>query len=103
MSIFDRWFRRGSAGLKERAAIAGGSFRAPAGFAVAAWAGEIDVPSFSRMDGGVWLASTGRATDVALETLRALLVSVDEALSRPPLIAHLARPEARVAELCTLE
>jgi hypothetical protein len=31
----------------------------PVGFRVQTWPGETDAPAFTRMDGGVWLASTG--------------------------------------------
>jgi hypothetical protein len=68
--------------------------RIPEGHEVKAWPGEIPAPSFTRMDGGVILASTGCQSDVNVAAVRALFDAVEKRL-RPPQEPILLVPELR--------
>jgi len=73
--------------------------RVPEGFMVQTWPGEIPEPSFSRMDGGVLLASTGPGGDMNVEVLRAVFDGVERALERPHRPALLVPRPVHLAEL----
>ena len=62
----------------------------PAGFLVNAWPGVTDQPAMTRMDGGVWLVSTGPGGDDDGGALRALTEAIEGVVRRPLVPAELA-------------
>jgi hypothetical protein len=75
------------------------AFRLPPGFTVETWTGIIGSPSFTRMDGGVWMVSTGPPSDANVATLRALFAYMRESLTRPSGGVRLS-DDARLEALC---
>jgi hypothetical protein len=93
MGVFD-WFRK-----KPQAGADDVAVRVPDGFVVQTWPGELDAPSFTQMDGGVWLASTGPGTDHGVAVLRTLFEAVEAAVRRPLVPVHLVDGAPHLSEL----
>jgi len=86
------WFRRDDAFV-----------RVPDGFLVKTWPGELDAPSFTYLDGGVLLASTGPGGDMNVEVLRALFDAVEKALLRPHAPVRLAAKRGPLSSMLRTE
>ena len=107
MGIFD-WFRKTLPSADGIATRAEGMMdrqsedafvQVPEGFFVKTWPGELKAPSFTLLDGGVVLASTGPSGDMNVEVFRALFDGVEKAMLRPRAPVRIAAKVGTMAGL----